>query len=76
MGHGKKYELRPRMRLEALLLPLALAGLTIRAEVVDYGKKSGFQLKKKEKGCYFDRRETEKSRKPVSKNCGKSCYRR
>ena len=43
MGDGKKYELRPRMRLEALLLPLALAGLTIRAEVVDYGK-SGFQL--------------------------------
>ena len=38
---GEKYELRPRMRLEALLL--LLAGLIIRAEVVDYGKNS-FQL--------------------------------
>ena len=36
MGDAKKYELRPRMRLEALLL--ALAGFSIRAEVVDYGE--------------------------------------
>ena len=35
-GDAKKYELRPSMRLEALLL--ALAGQSIRAEVVDYGE--------------------------------------
>ena len=36
MGDAKKYELRPRMRFEALLLVLACQ--SIRAEVVDYGE--------------------------------------
>ena len=35
-GDAKKHELKLRMRLEALIF--YLASLTIRAEVVDYGK--------------------------------------
>ena len=46
------------MRLEALLLPLA--ALTIRAEIVDYGK-IGFLFVR-----FFDHRETEKSRNVVT----------
>ena len=74
-GDAKKYELRPSMRLEALLL--ALAGQSIRAEVVDYGESffpgPAFFL-------FFLGREkislaTEKACFPgISKNCGKSCY--
>ena len=71
-GDAKKYELRPSMRLEALLL--ALAGQSIRAEVVDYGESffpgpAFFLWREKislatEKACFPG----------ISKNCGKSCY--
>ena len=44
-GDAKKHELMLRMRLEALIFPLA--SLTIRAEVVDYGEFFIFLTKRK-----------------------------